>query len=150
MGPLTGTQRHVRRSVSVIVLMATIFTLAATRGFAATPSSEIIHANFSQAGGTIGITLSVYNYSTLSDLQILSAAFQGGQDRELATALSRTKPVGRSNIAGNLGYDVAFVQMVRTPTGRQITFITSRPHPSDESDPPAAPSRSIWLLVGST
>ena len=108
---------------------------------------ETIQATYSQAGNTIGVTLIVYNYSTPSDLQTLSQAFQKGQDRELATALSITKAVGHCSITGALSYDVDFIQMVPTPTGRQIIFITSRPHPVDESGPPGAP-QSYDLAVG--
>ncbi len=147
MGPLTGKNRYVRKSVSAVVIMATNFTLAATLGFAATPDSETIHATYSQAGNTIGVTLIVYNYSSPSDLQILSQAYQEGQDRELATALSKTKAVGRCIITGDIGYDIAFIQVVQTPTGRQIIFVTSRPHPSVESDPPAT-QQTFDLAVG--
>jgi hypothetical protein len=128
-------------------MMATIFTMAATLGFAATPNPETIQAIYSQAGNAIGVTLIVYNYSTAADLQVLSQAFQEGKDRGLAIALSNTKAVGRCLIKGNVSYDIAFIQMVLTPTGRQIIFITSRPHPLVESDPPATP-KSFDLAVG--
>jgi hypothetical protein len=128
-------------------MMAGNFFLTTTLGFAATPASETIQATYSQAGSVTGITLVVYSYSTPADLQILSQAFQQGQDRELAIALSRTKAVGRCLIAGGPSYDVAFIQVVPTPTGRQVTFITSRPRPTDESEPPATP-QSFDLAVG--
>jgi hypothetical protein len=124
-----------------------IFTFATTPGFGKTPNQETVQATYSQAGSTIGITLIVYNYSSSLDLQVLSQAFQTGHDRELATALSKTKAVGRCLITGGLSYDVAFIQMVLTPTGRQIIFVTSRPHPFDESDPPAT-SQLFDLAVG--
>ena len=99
----------------------------------------------------VRVTLIVYNYSTSSDLQILSLAFQEGQDRELATALSKTKAVGHCSITGDLSFDVAFIQMVVTPTGREITFIANRPLQPDEVDPTAPiPSPSTWWLANST
>jgi hypothetical protein len=110
--------------------------LANPLAFAATPGPETIQATHSEAGNLVGVTLTVYNYSTPSDLESLSQAFQKGQDRELANALSKTKAVGRCQISGDPGYDIAFIQMVRTPAGRQIIFITSRPHQPDESEPP--------------
>jgi hypothetical protein len=139
--------RCIRRSESSIVMIAAIFTLATTLGFANTLDHERIEATYVEAGNTIGVTLIVYNYSTFSDLQVLSQAFQQGQDRELASALSKTKAVGRCLIAGDSSYNVAFIQMMKTPTGRQIIFITSRPHPFDESDPHATP-QSFDLAVG--
>jgi hypothetical protein len=128
-------------------MMAAIFTLATTSGFAASPDSERIEASYVEAGHTITIALTVYNYSTPSELQALSQAFQQGQDRALATELSKTKAVGRCLITGESSYDVAFIQTVKTPTGRQVTFITSRLHPLDEADPPGPP-QSFDLAVG--
>lgn len=147
MGSLTGTNRCARQSASAILMMACIFTLAITPGFAATPIHETIQATYSQADKTIGVTLLVYHYSTASDLHVLSQAFLKGQDRELAAALSETKAVGRCVIAGALSYDVAFIQVVLTPTGRQVTFITSRPHTADESKQPTAP-QTFDLAIG--
>jgi hypothetical protein len=123
------------------------FTLAATRGFAASPSFEKIRATYAQAGNTIGVTLIVYNYTTSADLELLSLAFLQGQDRQLAAALSKTKAAGHCSIAGDPIFDVAFIQMVVTPTGREITFIANRPLQSDEvsSDPD---SQSFDLMVG--
>jgi len=121
--------------------------LGTTLGFSASPNSETIQATYAQAGKTIGITLIIYNYSTSSDLQVLSRAFEEGQDRGLAAALSKTKAVGHCSITGALSYDVNFIQMVVTPTGRKITFIASRPHQLDEADP-GAQSQSFDVAVG--
>jgi hypothetical protein len=95
----------------------------------------------------VRVTLIVYNYTTTADLQVLSLAFQEGQDRELAIALSKTKAVGLCSINGDLGFDVAFFQTVVTPTGREITFIASRPLQSDEVNP-NSDSQSFDLMVG--
>ncbi|MGB3628748.1 MAG: hypothetical protein WBA18_04575 [Terracidiphilus sp.] len=95
----------------------------------------------------VGVTLIVYNYTTSADLQVLSLAFQEGQDRALASALSKTKAVGLCSITGDLSFDVAFIQMVVTPTGREITFIANRPLQSDEVSP-NSDSPSFDLLVG--
>jgi hypothetical protein len=128
-------------------MLAGTVALAVALGFAPRLQSETIQATYSQGGSTNSITLIVYNYSTPSDLQILSLAFQEGHDRELAAALSKTKAVGQCKVAGALSYDVAFIQMVSTPTGRTITFIASRPHPLNEADPPGS-TESFDLAVG--
>jgi hypothetical protein len=130
----------------ILILLCT-FTLATNPAFAASPGFEKIRATYAQAGNIIGVTLIVYNYTTSADLQVLSLAFQQGQDRQLAAALSKTKAVGHCSIAGDPNFDVAFIQMVVTPTGREITFIANRPLQSDEasSDPD---SQSFDLMVG--
>jgi hypothetical protein len=147
MRPLTEAKRCVRKSISSVAVAAAIIVVAATEGFAATPIPETIQATYSQAGNPVSVTLIVYNYSTPSDLQLLSQAFREGQDQELAAALSNTKAVGRCRIAGGLSYDVAFIQLVLTPTGRQVIFVASRPHPPDESDP-AASTQRFDLAIG--
>jgi hypothetical protein len=147
MKPAMSVVRSVRESAFPILLLVVTFILTTTLGFASDPTSETIQATYVQAGNTIGVTLIIYSYSTPSDLQILSQAFQEGQDRGLATALAKTNAVGHCSITGTLSYDVSFIQMVLTPTGRKITFITSRPRPLDEVDPPA-PSQSFDLAVG--
>ncbi|MGA2886592.1 MAG: hypothetical protein ABSE51_00970 [Terracidiphilus sp.] len=147
MTPLANLTRCARNSGFAILLLAGTLTLGTTLGFASGPNPETIQATSTLAGNTIGLTLIVYNYSTPSDLETLSQAFQNGQDRELATALSKTKAVGRCSIEGTLSYEVSFIQMVPTPTGRRITFITSRPRPSEETDPLAS-SQSFDLAVG--
>jgi len=145
MRPLTNVIRCARRTKFSILLLVSTFTLGTSLGFSASPDSETIQATYAQAGKTIGITLIIYNYSSPADLQVLSQAFEEGQDRGLATALSKTKAVGHCSITGALSYDVAFIQMVVTPTGRRITFITSRPHPLDEVD---AGAQSFDLAIG--
>jgi hypothetical protein len=65
----------------------------------------------------------------------------------LATALSKIKAVGRCSMSGDLSIDVAFIQMVVTPTGRQIIFIANRPlQPDEVSTSPN--SESFDLMVG--
>jgi hypothetical protein len=147
MRPHTNVIRCARKTGFSILLLVGACTLGTTLGFSASPNSETIQATYAQAGKTIGITLIIYNYSTASDLQVLSRAFEEGQDRGLATALFKTKAVGHCSVTGALSYDVAFIQMVVTPTGRKITFITSRPHPLDEAGA-GAQSQSFDLAIG--
>jgi hypothetical protein len=135
MKPLANGFRCARNSGFPILLLAGTFLLGTTPAFSSDPKPESIQATYSEAGSMVSVTLTIYNYSTPLDLQILSHAFQEGHDRGLATALSKTKAVGHCSITGALSYEVAFIQMVLTPTGRKITFITSRPRPFDETDP---------------
>jgi len=147
MRSFTKLSRRARKSGISILLLVGTFTLGANVGFASTPNPETIQATSTQAGKTATLTLVVYNYSTSSEMQVLTQAFQAGQDRGLANALSKIKAAGHCSIAGGLSYDVAFIQVVPTPTGRKITFIASRPHPVEEADPPAT-ARSFDLAVG--
>jgi len=144
---LTSITRCVRKSGFSSLPLFAAFTLGTSLGSAGTPNSEIIQATYAQTGRMIAVTLIIYNYSTPSDMQVLSQAFEQGQDQGLVTALSKTKAVGRCSIAGALSYDIAFIQTVLTPTGRMITFITNRPLQFDEVKP-GPPSQAYDLEIG--
>jgi len=79
-----------------------------------------------QLGQVIGVSLEIYEYSTPEDYQTLLQAFEKGQNQGLVNALTRMKAVGHCSITGTLGYDVSFIKMIPTPTGRKIRFITNR------------------------
>ena len=80
-----------------------------------------------QLGSDFSITLNIYDYSTPADKQILVQAFQQGQDKGLVNALSKMKAAGHIEVTGSLGNDCSYIQMIPTPTGRKIRFVTNRP-----------------------
>src|SRR5208337_4915916 len=147
MKRLTSIIRWARKLGSSSLLFAAMLALGTTPAFSSSPSPEKIQATYTKDGNVVRVTLTVYNYSTSADLQALSLAFQRGHDRELATELSKTKAAGLCTIAGDHSFDVAFIQMVVTPTGREITFIANRPLQSDEVDP-NSDTQSFDLMVG--
>jgi hypothetical protein len=144
---IVSTIRGSRRLASSGVLLGGLLTLATIPGFSSSPSLEKIRATFAKDGNVVGVTLVVYNYTTSADLQVLSLAFQEGRDRELAIALSKMKAVGLCSMTGVPMFDVAFIQMAVTPTGREITFIANRPLRSDEVNP-TSDSEPFDLMVG--
>ena len=79
-----------------------------------------------QMGHVIGVSLEIYEYSTPEDYQVLLQAFEKGQNQGLVNALTKMRAVGHCSITGTLGYDVSFIRMIPTPTGRKIRFITNR------------------------
>jgi len=80
-----------------------------------------------QLGRNVGITVVIYQYSTPQDQDILMDAFQKGQNQGLVNALEKMKAVGHISITGTLGYDLSFIKLIQTPTGRTIRFVTNRP-----------------------
>jgi len=80
-----------------------------------------------QTGANFGVTLVIYQYSTPEDRSILVEAFQKGSNQGLVNALQRMKAVGHVSLTGTLGYDVSYILMIPTPTGRKIRFVTNRP-----------------------
>jgi len=79
-----------------------------------------------QLGQVVGVSLEIYEFSTPQDRQVLVEAFEKGQNNGLVTALSKMRAVGHCSITCTLGYDVSFIRMIPTPTGRNIRFITNR------------------------
>jgi hypothetical protein len=139
MGPRTSLIRCARTLAFSSLLLAGTCILGTVPGFSAGLDSETIQASYAQSGNTVNITLTIYGYSSPSDVHALSQAFQQGQDQALVAALSKTRAVGHCSIAGALSYDVAFIQMIPTPTGRKIIFITNRPLQLDEVKLGASP-----------
>jgi hypothetical protein len=79
-----------------------------------------------QMGRNVGIKVIINRYSTQADRQVLVAAFKKGQHQGLVKALQDMKPVGRIAITGTLGYDLAYIALIPSPTGRRIRFATNR------------------------
>jgi hypothetical protein len=79
-----------------------------------------------QLGKTIGVKVTIYEFSTPDDRQILVDAFKKGQNQGLINALTKMNSVGRIAITGTLGYDLSYIGLVPTDTGRKIRFVTNR------------------------
>jgi hypothetical protein len=79
-----------------------------------------------QLGRVVGVTVIIYEYSTPADRQVLVQAFEKGQNQGLVNALTKMRAVGRISITGTLGYDLSYIRLIPTPTGRKIRFITNR------------------------
>jgi hypothetical protein len=79
-----------------------------------------------QLGQTVSIKITIYNYSTEEDRAVLVDAFKKGQNQGLVDALEKMKSVGRIAITGTVGSDLAYIRLIRTPTGRKIRFATNR------------------------
>jgi hypothetical protein len=79
-----------------------------------------------QMGQMIGISVEIYDFSTPEDRQVLLTAFNKGQNQGLVNALTKMHAVGHISITGTLGFDLAFIRMIPTATGRKIRFVTNR------------------------
>jgi hypothetical protein len=53
-------------------------------------------------------------------------AYGKGQNQGLVNALQKMRAVGHVEITGTLGYDVSYIKMTPTSTGRKIVFATNR------------------------
>jgi len=74
----------------------------------------------------ISVKVTIFEFSTDDDRAILVDAFKQGQNEGLVNALTRMKSVGRIAITGTIGYDLSYIRLIPTPTGRKIRFVTNR------------------------
>ncbi len=121
------------KNLSRLTLVATaVLLLVAMSGplaFARDKNETIdatAYGTSTQLGRNVGVTVIIYEFSTPEDRQILVDAFQKGQNQGLVNALQKMKAVGRIQIPGTLGYDLSFIRLFETPTGRKIRFVTNR------------------------
>jgi len=118
-----------RGQLSKVLLVTSLLMLTSVPGFSRDKNETIDATAFgtsTQLGRTIGVTLIIYQYSTPEDKQILVEAFQKGSNKGLVNALERMKAVGHISITGTLGFDVSYIGLIPTPTGRKIRFVTNR------------------------
>ena len=113
------------------LLLATLLLTAVTLALSADDRKvETIDATAmgtsTQMGSIVSVKVIIYEYSADEDRQILIEAFKKGQNEGLVNALTKMKSVGRIAITGTIGYDLSFIRLVPTPTGRKIRFVTNR------------------------
>lgn len=111
------------------LLFIGLLTLGSTPAFC--QKAETIEATAmgtgTQLGQNVEVRLAISDYSTMEERQALVDAFAKGQSQGLVSALQKMRAVGRLSLTFTVGYDVAFIRMIPTPTGRKIRFITNRP-----------------------
>jgi len=118
-----------RKLALASLVVVGLLLVGTTPGFSATKSETIdatAMGTSTQMGSEFSVTLDIHDYSTQADKQILVDAFQQGKDQGLVNALSKMKAAGRIEVTGTLGYDCSYIQMIPTPTGRKIRFVTNR------------------------
>ena len=123
------TRSTMTKAGSIVFALSALLLLTSVPGFAR-DKNETIDATAwgtsTQTGRNVGITIIIYQYSTPEDQSILMDAFQKGQNQGLVNALEKMKAVGHISITGTLGYDLSFIKLIQTPTGRTIRFVTNR------------------------
>jgi hypothetical protein len=123
------SQSKLRYTTSLLALL-TLFVFGFSVGSFAADAKETIDATArgtgTQLGKIVSIKLLVYNVSTAEERQSLKEAFAKGQSQGLADALSKMKAAGRIQIPGTVGYEVAYIRVMPTATGRKIRFVANR------------------------
>jgi hypothetical protein len=122
-----GIRKFGHTSLLLTVLIISAVTLAISADDRKTETIDATAMGTStQLGKDVNVKVMIYEYSTDEDRQILIDAFKKGQNQGLVNALTKMRAVGRIAITGTIGYDLSFIRMVPTPTGRKIRFVTNR------------------------
>jgi hypothetical protein len=119
----------VSNSARVAFALLVVIAVACVPGFARDKYETIdatAYGTSTQLGRNVGVTVIIYEFSTPETRQALVEAFQKGQNQGLVNALEKMPAVGRIQIPGTLGYDLSFIRLIPTPTGRTIRFVTNR------------------------
>ena len=122
---------RIRKFGYVRLLLITLLVTAVTVSLSADDRKvETIDATAmgtsTQLGQVINVKVTIYDFSTEEDRQILVESYKKGQNQGLVNALTKMKSVGRIAITGTIGYDLSFIRLIPTPTGRKIRFVTNR------------------------
>ena len=117
--------------VAFTLLVTTLLLAEATFSLPAQDrGAEVIDATArgtsTQLGRQISVKITIYEFSTEEDRAILIEAYKKGQHQGLVNALSKMRAVGRIAITGTVGYDLSYIRLVKTPTGRKIRFAANR------------------------
>ena len=111
-------------------LIATILLVAAASTTFAADNCDNIAATAmgtsTQLGKIVNIKFLFCKPSTPEDKQALVDAFKKGKNQGLTNALQKMSSSGRISLPSTVGYDLAYVQVIPTPTGRQIRWVTNR------------------------
>jgi hypothetical protein len=115
--------------IAVRCLVVMVMVMGCVPGFARDKYETIdatAYGTSTQLGANVGVTVIIYEFSTPETRQALIEAFQKGQNQGLVNALQKTPAVGRIQIPGTLGYDLSYIRMIPSATGRTIRFVTNR------------------------
>jgi len=111
----------VRLTVLAACLIAAAVSVAAQEVIDATAMGTS-----TQLGKNVSVKLIIQRWSTQEDKKTLDEAFAKGQNQGLVDALQKMKAVGRIQIPGTVGYDLAYAVSVPTASGRTVRFVTNR------------------------
>jgi len=131
MTPNNASKSSIRKFIFGGLLLSSMLLTAVTLALSADDRKlETIDATAmgtsTQLGKTFSVKVTIYEYSADEDRQVLIEAFKKGGNQGLVNSLTKMKAVGRIAITGTLGYDLSFIRLVPTPTGRKIRFVTNR------------------------
>ncbi len=89
--------------------------------------SAVAFGTSTQLGRTLNVNILIESYSTSEDQRTLLEAFQRGGNDALVDAVSKMPARGRISMPGVLGYEIKYIRVWPTATGRKFRLVTDRP-----------------------
>jgi hypothetical protein len=130
---IRNSQFNIRKVRHCSMLLAFLLLTAVTLLFSASDNKFKVGTIGATAWGTntqlgqsINMSVVVREFSNEADRAILVEAFQKAQNQGLVNALTKMRAVGRISMDGTIGYDLSYIRLIPTPTGRKIRFVTNR------------------------
>jgi hypothetical protein len=124
--PGTSTRRFFYSGLLLLLLMASAMPATSAQDRKTETIDAQAMGTSTQLGRNIAVKIIIQQFSTQEDRQTLVDAFKKGQSQGLVKALEDMKPVGRIAITGTVGYDLSYIALIPSPTGRKIRFATNR------------------------
>jgi hypothetical protein len=122
-----STARKISHSALLVALLLTAILPAISADNGTTETLDATaRGTGTQMGKTVGVKVIIYRFSSPADRQVLVDAFKKNQSKGLVDALSKMDAVGRIAITGTLGYDLSYIALIPSPTGRKIRFAANR------------------------
>jgi hypothetical protein len=112
--------------LAALLLTAVVLALAGDNKVKVGTIDATAMGTSTQLGKTISIKVNIFQFSTDEDRAILVEAYKKGQNQGLVNALTKMKADGHIAITGTIGYDLSYIRLIPTPTGRKIRFVTNR------------------------
>jgi hypothetical protein len=141
MSHRNDSQSNARKLGFSTLLLGALLLTAVTLAISADDRKvEVIDATAmgtsTQLGKIVNVKVTIYEFSTEEDRQILIDAFKKGQNQGLVNALSKMRAVGRIAVTGTIGYDLSYIRLVpTTPAAKFVSsptvcFVSVKPTPT--------------------
>lgn len=110
-----------RLGLLIFAVLVPLLASAQTEYITATAVGQSINL-----GKNFQIQISIRDYSTPEETQILRDALKTNGSEGLSNALKRMKSHGNVSMPRTTGYELSYVRVYETPNGRMIRMVTNR------------------------
>ncbi len=114
------------RGPGTLLLVVLLASVCAFAQYKTVTYEAIAYGQGRQARESIGVKLVITGYSTIEDREALLKIFVEKGSQGLAEALKKMPSLGRLSFTGEADYDIRYVKVIPTDTGRTIRVVTDR------------------------